>query len=477
MAVDYNRQYVGARYVPKLFDDGNGGMEWTPNTYYEPLTIVTYRNTSYISRIPVPASTTEPPANNLYWVKSGEFNAYVNSLANKIEEVSDSLLELFHRPETYGAIGNKVHDDTAAFKKIASMGLDIYCSPNKEYVINSELTLSSNLNGNMCSFSGTGSIILKSNKKIICNINSTLPIIIRGNQNAIQNVYMNIAESGITIDSGYECKISNVVINGNGESTAFIINTSDSTIENVSGINNKIAFELNAATTISKAHFWIGNINYYRGSKFIHAHVYTQDLFLLQSICDTYETCIKFDVAPVLFASECSVLYNSDFIPETAQNCFMDVNYSVYRVYIDRVRWINGNIFKPSKGSYNVVKNIPDKYTMFHTDNSFCPGTFNNMRDVTELFSNIKSGYIKIAPGEAIYMNFIATKTENTIIDYGESYTFFPVPLTQIIVYKDGTPTQAQVSNSNDRKNLYISTSGENGDYLVQATIPLIYIE
>ena len=39
-------QYVGARYVPKLFDDGNGGLEWKANTYYEALTIVTYNNAS-----------------------------------------------------------------------------------------------------------------------------------------------------------------------------------------------------------------------------------------------------------------------------------------------------------------------------------------------------------------------------------------------------------------------------------------------
>lgn len=39
MAVDYNRQYVGARYVPKVFENSTGGMEWEANTFYEPLTL------------------------------------------------------------------------------------------------------------------------------------------------------------------------------------------------------------------------------------------------------------------------------------------------------------------------------------------------------------------------------------------------------------------------------------------------------
>lgn len=77
-------QYVGARYVPKLFDDGKGGMEWQANTYYEPLTIVTYNNTSYISRGPVAASVGNPAVNGSYWAETGNYNAYIQSLVERI---------------------------------------------------------------------------------------------------------------------------------------------------------------------------------------------------------------------------------------------------------------------------------------------------------------------------------------------------------------------------------------------------------
>lgn len=114
-------QYVGARYVPKLFDDGNGGMEWRVNTYYEPLTIVTYNNASYISRTPVPANIGNPTLNGEYWALSGNYNAYVNELNQKIEDVKTS---------------NKEYKDTASLKgrKILIIG-DSWCkSLSTEFV-------------------------------------------------------------------------------------------------------------------------------------------------------------------------------------------------------------------------------------------------------------------------------------------------------------------------------------------------------
>lgn len=117
MAVDYNRQYVGARYVPKLFDNGNGGMEWKENTYYEPLTIVTYNNSSYISRTPVSAQVGNPAHNNKYWAHSGNYNAYIGELEKRIES-----LHVISTPEMYGAVGNGLADDTAAIVQCLNDG-------------------------------------------------------------------------------------------------------------------------------------------------------------------------------------------------------------------------------------------------------------------------------------------------------------------------------------------------------------------
>lgn len=87
-------QYVGARYVPKLFNDGKGGMEWQAGTYYEPLTIVTYNNASYISRGPVAASIGNPAVNGEYWAETGNYNGYVAELSKRIGDVESEVVKL-----------------------------------------------------------------------------------------------------------------------------------------------------------------------------------------------------------------------------------------------------------------------------------------------------------------------------------------------------------------------------------------------
>lgn len=67
------RQYVGARYVPKIADP----VEWQENIAYEALVIVTYNNSSYTSRKPVPVSVGIPPENEEYWALTGNYNAQI----------------------------------------------------------------------------------------------------------------------------------------------------------------------------------------------------------------------------------------------------------------------------------------------------------------------------------------------------------------------------------------------------------------
>ena len=51
-----NRQYIGARYVPKFFEGEGGSNTWAGSSVaYEALTVVTYLNNSYTSKKPVPA--------------------------------------------------------------------------------------------------------------------------------------------------------------------------------------------------------------------------------------------------------------------------------------------------------------------------------------------------------------------------------------------------------------------------------------
>lgn len=67
------RNYVGARYVPKFADP----VEWQANTSYEAMVIVTYNNSSYTSKVPVPPTVGNPAENSKYWVLTGNYNAQV----------------------------------------------------------------------------------------------------------------------------------------------------------------------------------------------------------------------------------------------------------------------------------------------------------------------------------------------------------------------------------------------------------------
>ena len=85
------RQYIGARYVPKFFEDSNGSSEWASGVAYEPLTIVTYNSNSYTSKKTVPATIGAPNLNPEYWVSTGIYNAQIDEYR---QEVQDALLEV-----------------------------------------------------------------------------------------------------------------------------------------------------------------------------------------------------------------------------------------------------------------------------------------------------------------------------------------------------------------------------------------------
>lgn len=74
------RQYIGARYVPII--DG----EYNSEKVYEPLTIVTYNGSSYTSKKTVPAGTL--PTNTEYWALTGNYNAQVAELSERINNAS-----------------------------------------------------------------------------------------------------------------------------------------------------------------------------------------------------------------------------------------------------------------------------------------------------------------------------------------------------------------------------------------------------
>lgn len=112
-----NRQYVGARYVPKIMG------EWNKALQYEPLSIVTHLGNSFTSKVPVPVNI--DITNTDYWVNTGNYNAQVEA----------------YRKETLEAkqVANKTNADLQTFKENQT-------STNNEFNNKIDLTTSA-LNG------------------------------------------------------------------------------------------------------------------------------------------------------------------------------------------------------------------------------------------------------------------------------------------------------------------------------------------
>lgn len=78
-----NRQYVGARYVPKVMG------EWNKALQYEALSIVTYSGNSFTSKVPVPANI--DISNKTYWVNTGNYNAQVEAYRQQTAQLKNDL--------------------------------------------------------------------------------------------------------------------------------------------------------------------------------------------------------------------------------------------------------------------------------------------------------------------------------------------------------------------------------------------------
>lgn len=83
------KEYIGARYIPVFYDDGEGGANWDINDKYEPLTIVTYNGNSYTSRQYVPEGT--QITNTRYWLQTGNWNSQIEAYRQEVLQFSDDI--------------------------------------------------------------------------------------------------------------------------------------------------------------------------------------------------------------------------------------------------------------------------------------------------------------------------------------------------------------------------------------------------
>ena len=78
-----NKQYVGARYVPKVMG------EWNKALQYEALSIVTYLGNSFTSKVPVPPNI--DISNKTYWANTGNYNAQVEAYRQETAQLENNL--------------------------------------------------------------------------------------------------------------------------------------------------------------------------------------------------------------------------------------------------------------------------------------------------------------------------------------------------------------------------------------------------
>lgn len=90
------RQYIGARYVTKIYENSldPSTADWESGVYYEPLTLVTYNNSSYISKKDVPPGVGDPSANPDYWTVTGFYNGQIAALDSRLQIVEGDTTQL-----------------------------------------------------------------------------------------------------------------------------------------------------------------------------------------------------------------------------------------------------------------------------------------------------------------------------------------------------------------------------------------------
>lgn len=138
------RQYIGARYVPRFYENSLGTSEWQAGVEYEPLTIVTYNSNSYTSKKTVPSDTGNPSANPDYWAATGNYNAQVEEYRQEVEDLRNQVKGMVVNVKDYGAIGDGSTDDTSAINAAIAVGTHIYF-PQGTYLVTSPLMLHDNM--------------------------------------------------------------------------------------------------------------------------------------------------------------------------------------------------------------------------------------------------------------------------------------------------------------------------------------------
>ena len=87
------RQYIGARYTIKVYENSlnPASAEWEAGRSWEPLVMVTYNNSSYLSKRDIPSTVGNPASNPTYWALTGAYNGQILDLQNRVSQLENDV--------------------------------------------------------------------------------------------------------------------------------------------------------------------------------------------------------------------------------------------------------------------------------------------------------------------------------------------------------------------------------------------------
>lgn len=119
--------YVGARYVPKFANP----LEWAENTAYEAMTVVSYNNNSYTSKVPVPPTVGNPANNPQYWVLTGNYNAQVESYRQEVHKYTNIMNDTMLSFESLTEAQNFANSNNIAVGEVIVINAKPYIVSNE----------------------------------------------------------------------------------------------------------------------------------------------------------------------------------------------------------------------------------------------------------------------------------------------------------------------------------------------------------
>lgn len=126
-------QYIGARYVPKIFSNPNGTSDWLSGAAYEPLTIVAYAGNSFTSKKPVPASVGNPAANPEYWAPTGIYSEQVEHLRQEVAAMTDDIETVQSDVDTLQSDVSTLQSDVSTLQSVTAADITDLANFKKRY--------------------------------------------------------------------------------------------------------------------------------------------------------------------------------------------------------------------------------------------------------------------------------------------------------------------------------------------------------